>query len=1101
MKKIIFFNILILAFNLVVCQTVNKNYVDGEIYVKFSPSALKNIARDNPNNIQITKLGSVSKVLFKYGATKANKPFYQADDDAKLPYILKIQFSQINEVDGLIRELQATRGVEYAEKVILNKTSITPNDPTFSAHLTQINATNAWNIFNSTSFGTSTITCAIIDNAVDISHPDLAANVWVNPNEIAGNGIDDDANGYIDDVNGFDVADNDNDPIPTNTAMRHGTHCAGIAGGVTDNGIGMASIGWNIKIIPVKCTTDGGNINSIDNGFAGIIYAAKVGARIISCSWGGTGGPTAAIQAVIDYAWNKGCIVICAAGNDNNSTLHYPAALNNVYSVASLNSSDVKSSFSCFGTWVDIAAPGEGIISTTPANGYMSLSGTSMATPLVAGLAALMLSKTPFMTQNDVLNCLSTTAANIYTIAGNSSYVTGNQLGAGRIEAFQAMNCAAGFSNTPVVSNFYSLIKNTCPNTPIVFTDSSLYMPTAWSWTFQAGVPATSTSSAPSVQWATPGTYSVALNATNANGGSTVTKTGYITIAGPIALPFSEGFQGATFVPSNWINYNVDNDNVLWTKSTSYGGFGASSSSALFNNFILDGTNKRDEIRTPKFNFSSIATATLGFDVAYKTYNNFNSDTLEVKLSTDCGVTWTSIYNKGGSTLSTSPGNLQSTSFTPSPAAWRTETVNISALTTAQSNVMISFVNRGHFGQALYLDNVNLATIAIPSPTANFNVTSSICSGAVTSLTNSSSGATSYSWIMTGGTPATSTATNPTVSYTAAGIYSITLVASGSLTSTFTKTLSVLPTPIIAVTDQTICAGLTATINASGATTYSWNTGSNASSIVVSPSVSTNYTVIGSTGACSSVANISIGISSPTITNVIATNPTCFGNCNGIITASTAGGTPPYIYLWSNSSTTNTISGLCSGTYSCVVTDAYNCTSSTSVNIASSTSLTSIATHTNASCSTCPDGIAFASVTGGVGPYTYTWLPSGGNTALVVNLAPVCYTVNISDAQGCNSSAITCVTITTTTDLSKNSGTSNLLSIFPNPAQTQVIINYPNTEFDYRIYNDLGQLIESKQHNINTVTINVNNFAKGVFLVEVKIGKESSRKKLIIGGF
>jgi len=1305
MKKFLSFITFVTLCNITLSQTVYKYQVDGEIYIKLTPGALKFVAKDNPNNIQITKLGNISKVLFKYGATKAYKPFYQANDDAKLPYILKIEFSQINQVEDLILELKSLPGVEYAEKVSLNTVDITPNDLTLPPHLTQINAQNAWDVFN----GNSNITCAIVDNAVSWTHSDLVANTYTNTGEIASNGIDDDNNGYIDDVNGWDAADNDNNPIPSNTAMNHGSHCAGIAGARTNNSIGIASIGWNIKLIPVKCQTNGGSTSGISNGYGGIIYAANAKSRVISCSWGGQSAFSIAEQNVIDFAWNKGCIVICASGNDNNSVLHYPAAYNNVYSVASVGSGNVKSSFSCFGTWVDIAAPGENILSTGTTNNYFNSSGTSMATPLVAGLASLMLSKTPYMTQNDVLNCISSSAANIYTISGNSAFVAGNQLGAGRINAFGAMNCAASFSNTPVISNFFASIKNTCPSTPIVFTDSSLYLPTAWSWTFQAGIPATSTSSAPSVQWAAPGTYSVALQATNANGGSTKVKLAYITVAGPVALPLSEGFQGVAFAPANWTDVNIGNNVMKWTKINYTGGFGASTASALYDNYNLDAVGERDELRTPKYVFTSVATATLGFDVAYKQYNNQYSDTLEVRLSTNCGTSWTSIYSKGGSVLSTSAGTLTASTFTPSAAAWRTETVNISALTTGQSNVMISFVNRGHYGQALYLDNVNIATTAITSPTANFNLNSPICSGASITLTNTSVGANIYSWTITGGTPATSTATNPSISYATAGIYSITLAAfNGTLTSIVTKTISVNATPTltvnspticsgnnttltavtaagylwstgaitnaiivtplsttpytvtgnngtcstiitttvfvnatptVVVSNQTICAGGTATltangastylwntgstanpllvnpgsntnytvtgttagctntktlsvtigsaltilftptnpavcaggsvtITASGASSYTWNTGSNLASIIVAPSIATNYNVVGVNAGCNGTNTVLVGVNAnPTITTVNVTNATCNGICNGSLTALTSGGTPsysysyspggintslcagsytvlvsdskgctalnvatvtqpnvltstisainsscgscngsssitagggtsPYTYIWSNSSPAQTINGLCFGNYNCTVTDFKNCVSTKTINVLNSTSITATSSFTNASCSTCSDGVAFVNASGGGGGYTYSWSPTGGSASTGFGLTPGCYTVNINDSQGCTATSSICIGFST--GIKSASVLNNSLQIYPNPAKIQVTINYVGDEFNYSVYNNLGQLIDTKQHNLNKATINLTNYAKGIYVIEVSVGRETTHKKLIV---
>ncbi|MEO6301960.1 MAG: S8 family serine peptidase, partial [Bacteroidia bacterium] len=582
MKKILSAIIICLCFNTIFSQTVYRHQVDGEVYVKFTKAALKDVSKEDPNNIPLAKLVLVNKILVKYGVTRAYKPFYQADDDAKLPYILKFEFSQIAKVDAFIYEIKNISGIEYAEKVNLNIADVTPNDPTFGVHLTQINAQNAWNVFNSTANGNSNITVAIVDNAVDRAHPDLAGNIYTNPLEIAGNLIDDDGNGYVDDVNGWDAADNDNNTIPTLIGMNHGTHCAGIAGANTNNGVGVASIGWNIKIIPVKCQTDAGNTTSIPAGYQGIIYAAKIKAKVISCSWGGVGTASSAEQSVIDYAWNRGCIVICAAGNDggtpNETVLHYPAAYNNVYCVASVATNNVKSGFSCRGTWVDIAAPGESIMSTTPSSGYMSFSGTSMATPLVAGLAGLMLSKCPFMSQTDVLNCISANAVNIYTIAANSTYSTGLQLGAGRIEAFASMNCAATFLTYAPIANFFSLTQNICPNVSISFIDSSLYAPTNFTWTFQGGTPATSTSSNPSVFWASPGTYSVSLKAANANGNNTKVKLSYITVAGPIALPLSEGFQATQFIPVNWTAFNINNDANYYARVTgpTLGGFGTS---------------------------------------------------------------------------------------------------------------------------------------------------------------------------------------------------------------------------------------------------------------------------------------------------------------------------------------------------------------------------------------------------------------------------------------------------------------------------------------------------------------------------------------------
>lgn len=1221
-------------------QTVYSNFVDGQIYVKFSSGALKSVAKDNPNNIPVSKLTAVNRILWKYGVNKAYKPFYQADDDARLPYIMKFHFTQKQQVNQLIDELAKVEGVEYAEKVPAMTTFTTPNDPSYGSqpHLPQINAPNAWNVFN----GNSNITVAIVDNAVMYTHVDLIGNTYTNTAEATGvAGVDDDANGYIDDINGYDVADNDNNAVPSNSLMSHGTHCAGIAGARTNNGVGIGSIGWNIKIIPVKCSFNTSGVTTVDNGYGGIIYAAKSKARVISCSWGGTGS-AAAEQTVIDYAWNKGAIVVAAAGNSNLNTPHYPGAYNNVYCVSSVNSSNVKSSFSNYGTttnaWVDIAAPGENILSTVPYTttpSYQSQSGTSMATPLVAGLCGLMLSKCSFMTQTDVINCINNSAVNIYTISGNSSYSTNQQLGKGRIEAFAAMNCAAGFLTIPPVANFFTLTRVTCPNTPVLFQDSSLYAPSTWSWSFQSGTPATSTSSAPTVQWSTPGTYSVGLTVSNANGSNAVTKVSYVTVTNPIALPLAEGFQTLPFLPNNWSSFNVNNDNVFWNRQTGIGGFtvNASDATARFDNYNIDAGGERDEMRTPKYIFSNVAVAKLRFDVSYRQYDNQYSDTLEVKLSNNCGASWTSIYNKGGATLASVTGTQQTTQFVPTAAQWRTDSINVSALAAGQGNIMFSFLNRGWYGQSLYVDNINLF---FPAPTTTFNIPTSICVGSSATMTNNTTGAASYTWNFPGGSPATSTATNPVVSYASAGVYSVTVISvNGTSTSQLTKTISVVNGPTVTVNTPTVCQGAAATLTATGATTYSWNTGASTSTISASPAATTVYTVTGNNGACATVKTATISVtpnptvsvnnqticpggtatitasgaasyswntgstsnplivspSTNTVYSVTGTSLTCSNTktvsvtigtgisvfisasqasvCSGGSSTLTASGATSY--TWSTGSNATSIvvnptttasytltgnSGACngatvtsisvvaapaialstspsnsicsgnsatlsaSGTYtsytwtspsvvasSVVVTPTANtvytvsasgnggCATSSVVAVTVNALPTAAASSSNASCSSCPNGAVNVTAGGGTGPYTYLWTAGNYTTAYVFGLVPACYTVTVTDANLCSTVTNTCIGFATgINSVSLNDG----LLIYPNPAQTSVIIETGNGEFAYTLYNNLGQLIIEKQRASGKVLINLDGYARGIYTVVVEQNGQLVHKKLVV---
>jgi len=1173
MKKLLFATSFCFILNSFFSQNVFKDYVDGEIYVKFSSWSLKQISKDDPNNIPVAKLTSVNKILSKYGVNKISKPFYQADDDAKtmLQNIVKFEFSQKNKVSDFIYEMLQVAGVEYAEKVPVMHTFAIPADPSYTAqpHLPQINAPNAWNVFN----GNSNITVAIVDNAVKWNHVDLVANTYTNTVEASGTpGVDDDANGYIDDINGYDVADGDNDPIPTNNAQDHGTHCAGDAAARTNNGVGIASIGWNLKIIPVKCSANGSPISAIDNGYGGIVYAAKEGARVISCSWGGAGGGQAG-QDVVNYAWNKGCIIIAAAGNANTSTPNYPGAYVNVYCVSSCGTSNVKSSFSNYGqvgnAWVDICAPGENMLSTVP-TGYVQYSGTSMATPVVAGLAGMILSVAPLMTQANVLNCISSTAVNIYTIGANATYSTGLRLGAGRIEAFAAMNCASGYLAAPPVANFFSLVRNTCPNTPLTFQDSSLYLytPATWSWTFQAGTPATSTSSAPVVQWASPGTYSVAMKVTTPNGNNTMTKLSYITVSNPIALPLTEGFQPATFLPTNWTPLNIGNDNVYWSRATTCGGFGTSTACAVFDNAGLDAGGDRDEMRTPRYNLTNVVSARLRFDVAYKVLNNIESDTLRVKASTNCGTTWTNIYTKGGATLATAP--LTPTAYPlwiPTSAQWRRDTIDVTALTAGQTNVMFSFVNHGHYGQGTYLDNINLF---FPAPTTTFAVPPPVCAGNSVTYTNNTVGAATYTWNFQGGSPATSTLTNPTVTYAAGGVFTATLTAqNGTTTSSLTKTISINGTPTVAVNNQTICSGGTATITASGAQTYSWSNGFNGNPLIVSPPTNTVYSVTGNSLGCIGTNTVAVTIgtalavfispSQPsvcsagvsTLTASGAISYTWTGGATGSSIVVTPTTTSTYSIIGSNGACTgttlltvtvvptpsinviispspsicagNTATLTASGSYSSftwvtptvvaasiAVTPSANttytvygsgsggCNTSSVASIVVKPLPIAVASSTNASCAGCPDGIAEVVATGGVGPYTYQWIPVGGTQSIVVGFADGCYSVNVTGSNGCVIQTSVCVGFDIPTGIKTNAKNINGMFIYPNPARDFITIEFQGAYFNCSLYNTLGQLVIEKGNNHNMAFIMINELAKGVYTIVVEQGNEKVRKKLII---
>lgn len=267
----------------------------------------------------------------------------------------------------------------------------------------------------------------------------------------------------------------------------------------------------------------------------------------------------------------------------------------------------------------------------------------------------------------------------------------------------------SGVCSSGPLANFVANKTIVCPGMPITFTDQSGNSPTTWHWTFTGGNPSTSTNQNPTVTYSAPGTYNVKLVVTNNNGADSTVKTSYITVSAINALPLVEGFQAATFPPANWATVNANNDTAFWKRCAYTGGFATSSACMMMDNYNNDNLGVYDEMLTPKYNFANLSSAQLTFDVAYARYDAQYSDTLAVLISTDCGVTFSLLYVKGGTTLATAPDKTVSL-FVPTASQWRTESINLNSYI-GQGNVMISFRNIGWYGQSLYVDNINITGV------------------------------------------------------------------------------------------------------------------------------------------------------------------------------------------------------------------------------------------------------------------------------------------------------------------------------------------------------------------------------------------------------
>jgi predicted outer membrane repeat protein len=332
--------------------------------------------------------------------------------DPSRVYRVRLDLQAGQTLDEVLAEYRSRPDVEYAERNPMISIYAVPSDSLYGEQwsLSKIQASDAWD----TCRGDHEVVVAVIDTGVDYSHRDLQHNVWINEAELDGvAGVDDDGNGYVDDMRGYNFAYNNNDPADDH---GHGTHCAGTIGAVGNDGLDVAGICWTARIMPLKVLGAEGEGSAAD-AVPAIYYAVDNGADVISVSWGGEEG-SETLREAIAYAHHEGVVVVAAAGNEGSGTPCYPAAYPEVISVAATESNDRRLLLSNYGDGVDIAAPGRDILSlratgTSPIAARdeftCRMSGTSMAAPHVSGACALLLSANPLLTCDEVHEILMTT--------------------------------------------------------------------------------------------------------------------------------------------------------------------------------------------------------------------------------------------------------------------------------------------------------------------------------------------------------------------------------------------------------------------------------------------------------------------------------------------------------------------------------------------------------------------------------------------------------------------------------------------------------------------------------------------------------------------
>lgn len=407
-------------------QAQENNVMPGVLYIKIKANA--SAAEPATDLFHFSQM----EHLKSYAPLRKN-----ATGGRQQPSILdglyKVEVQESTNIPALCASLSEYANVEYAEPVFRETLLYVPNDPESTTpnqeYLSVIRAFEAWDVTK----GSADIVIGISDTGLNLTHDDIKSKLYTNTSDPI-NGLDDDNNGYVDDFQGYDFADNDS--LPKCDDSFHGNRVGGLAGAATDNGFGIAGVGFNTMISALKVySTD---LKFINSGYESILYAADNGYDVINLSWGGPNSYSQANQDIITYAAvEKNVVIIAAAGNTPEDIRFYPASYDHVLSVAASNLDDTKASFSTYNYDVDLIAPGNTIYSTDSGNGFAKDNGTSYSAPMVAGAAALVKSVFPDLNALQIMQQLRVTSDAVYTIGSNQTYE--GKLGYGRLNVNRAV--------------------------------------------------------------------------------------------------------------------------------------------------------------------------------------------------------------------------------------------------------------------------------------------------------------------------------------------------------------------------------------------------------------------------------------------------------------------------------------------------------------------------------------------------------------------------------------------------------------------------------------------------------------------------------------
>ncbi len=783
-------------------------YVPNEFVVILDDNVAVDHSRDRQSRVAALGLSDFDQLADRYSVTTLRPQFPGSDrvdrggDPAtrSLARHYKVRFDSGN-LDEVMAAYAALPSVKRVEPIGIHALYATPNDTYYDDPPAEFpyDQWHYWDTYGidadlgwDTQPGDNTVVVGVLDTGVKYDHGDLGGsnppgpndnstngNIWVNAGEVPGNGIDDDGNGYIDDVIGWDFVERtdwysyacvdtdcggaDNDPFDGN---GHGTHVAGTIAAITNNGYAVAGVaggygngtfsggGNGVKVVPCRIGYTLRYLGS-DVGVVIMDYVAEamyymaelkvsgVNVAAINCSFGSSN--TGGLGAAVDYLLAQDVMIIVAAGNSNSSSADYLGQRTDCLDVGAATQSGAAASFSNYGSWVDIAAPGEGILSTVcdpadPTVDYISVfDGTSMAAPHVVGVAALLESHNPSLTAADKWNLM---------VNNTKAYTGAKYVGTGIVDAKLALDAAGGSENPPVADFSGTPVSGEVPLT-VTFTDLSSNSPTSWSWTFGDG--GTSTSQNPSHQYQATGTYTVSLTATNAYGSDVETKIGYITVTEPSTggeLHAQSDLPVAGTVSGTYTATHTSNDDRQSIREVESGGRPQSRYSYLEH----------------KWTFAVPSSTSLTFYMEGYRSSNSDGDNFTFSYSTD-NTNFTNLF-----TVSSTTEQVYSASIPNSVSG--TVYVRVVDTDRTSGNRSLDYV---------YVDHMYIAYSTEPTaPVANFSGSPTSGTYPLTvQFTDLSTGApTSWNWDF--GDGGTSTSQNPSHQYQAAGSYTVSLTVSNT---------------------------------------------------------------------------------------------------------------------------------------------------------------------------------------------------------------------------------------------------------------------------------------------------------------------------------